>query len=173
MAEEEDDYMSDAILQQWFGKSIYLLAKQYKREEKQKTANSKNYQKPKKVLEKEKREEGLKSALGPDNKGFALLQKMGYKPGMSLGIKGEGRSEPVPIEIKSDHRGGLGRDADLKRKQTQKADKRTILNHKRQKLESQLKQDFQQRLSGRFSEQRAEKDLYKSQKVCEQLDLQM
>ena len=33
--------------------------------------------KPTKVLEAEKREEGLNTALNSENKGFAMLQKMG------------------------------------------------------------------------------------------------
>ena len=48
----------------------------------------KNKTKPVKVLEKEKREEGLKTTLDAGNKGFAMLQKMGFKPGMSLGKQG-------------------------------------------------------------------------------------
>ena len=42
-----------------------------------------------KVLETEKREEGLQKSLGADNKGFALLAKMGYKPGMGIGKEGK------------------------------------------------------------------------------------
>ena len=48
----------------------------------------KNRIKPVKVLEKEKREEGLNTTLDAGNKGFAMLQKMGFKPGMSLGKQG-------------------------------------------------------------------------------------
>ena len=34
--------------------------------------------------------------------GFAMLAKMGYTPGTSLGKDGTGRMEPVPIEIKGE-----------------------------------------------------------------------
>lgn len=34
-----------------------------------------------KELEAEKREEGLATSLDQSNKGFAMLQKMGFKPG--------------------------------------------------------------------------------------------
>ena len=64
-------------------------AKEIERERKQRESNEKNKVKPKKVLENENRTEGLKTALSTDNKGFALLQKMGYKPGMVLGKKGK------------------------------------------------------------------------------------
>ena len=40
-------------------------------------------------LEAERRDEGLSEALGDSNKGFALLQKMGYKPGMAIGKSGD------------------------------------------------------------------------------------
>ena len=64
------------------------IARQHKHEAKQKELNEVNKIKPKKVLEKEKREEGLSKTIGAENKGFAMLQKMGFKPGMSLGKKG-------------------------------------------------------------------------------------
>lgn len=59
------------------------------KEEKQKEANEKNRQKSLKEEEKERRELVLKSALGHENKGFALLQKMGYKSGQALGKSGK------------------------------------------------------------------------------------
>lgn len=55
---------------------------------KEKHANEKNKIKPKAVLEKERRDEGLGSAITTENKGFSLLQKMGYKPGMAIGKSG-------------------------------------------------------------------------------------
>ena len=39
-------------------------------------------------MEAEKREEGLSKSLDVTNKGFALLQKMGYKPGDGIGKSG-------------------------------------------------------------------------------------
>lgn len=59
------------------------------KEEKQKEANEKNRQKSIKEEEKERRDLVLKSALGSENKGFALLQKMGYKSGQALGKSGK------------------------------------------------------------------------------------
>lgn len=40
-------------------------------------------------LQKAKLEEGLQQSLQNDNKGFAMLLKMGYKPGSGLGKKGK------------------------------------------------------------------------------------
>ena len=58
-------------------------------------------------LEVEKRDEGLQKSLDFTNKGFAMLAKMGYIAGESLGKSKSGRVEPIPIEVKND-RGGLG-----------------------------------------------------------------
>lgn len=60
-----------------------------RKEEKQQEANLKNRQKSVKEEERERRDIGLKNALGCENKGFALLQKMGYKSGQALGKSGE------------------------------------------------------------------------------------
>jgi len=64
------------------------VARLHKQEKNEKVANVKNKQKPKAVLEREKRDAGLGVAISTDNKGFSLLQKMGYKPGMALGKSG-------------------------------------------------------------------------------------
>ena len=84
---------------------------------------------------------------------------------------GQGRSEPVPVEIKLG-RGGLGRDSEMKRKQEHRTEMLRNRAFKRQKMESKHKQDFMHRQNTKFAEKNVEKDLYKSQKVCEQLDSQ-
>lgn len=69
-----------------------------------------NAQKPLHVVEHERREEGLNQAISSDNKGFAMLAKLGYKAGDSLGRATAAVSEPIKIEVKAD-RGGLGKKA--------------------------------------------------------------
>lgn len=69
-----------------------------------------NAQKPLHVVERERREEGLSQAIPSDNKGFAMLAKLGYKAGDTLGRSTAAVSEPIKIEVKSD-RGGLGKKA--------------------------------------------------------------
>lgn len=61
----------------------------FKKEEMQKEANKKSRQKSIKEQEKEQRDAALNAALGNENKGFAMLQKMGYKSGQPLGKSGE------------------------------------------------------------------------------------
>lgn len=68
---------------------------------------------PTKLLEEERRNEGLSSAISSQNKGFAMLAKMGYKEGDAIGKSSKGITVPIGIDIKTD-RGGLGRDAALK-----------------------------------------------------------
>uniref|UniRef100_A0A915D2D6 G-patch domain-containing protein n=1 Tax=Ditylenchus dipsaci TaxID=166011 RepID=A0A915D2D6_9BILA len=82
-------------------------------------ANQRNVKMPKKhELEKMRLDEGLNRPICSESKGFSLLSKMGYKPGMSLGKKREGESEgikePVEIQIKI-NKSGLGHDSDEKK----------------------------------------------------------
>ena len=65
------------------------VAKQYEKEENVKVLNEKYKTKPRKQLETEKREEGLQKTLGSENKGFNMLQRMGFKPGMTIGKRGK------------------------------------------------------------------------------------
>lgn len=60
-----------------------------KKEIKQKETNVKNRQKTYKEQEKESREAALQNSISNQNKGFALLQKMGYKAGQGLGKEGK------------------------------------------------------------------------------------
>jgi len=58
---------------------------------------NRNAHRPARVVEAERREEGLQSAISSSNKGFALLQKMGYKPGTGIGKTGIVTSSMVPL----------------------------------------------------------------------------
>lgn len=60
-----------------------------KKETKQKETNVKNRQKTFKEQEKESRDAALQNSISNENKGFALLQKMGYKAGQGLGKEGK------------------------------------------------------------------------------------
>ena len=90
--EDEEDYMSDKFLlgaaENAPGLVPDKIAKKYKKEMKHNELNQRNKTKPMRVRETEHREQGLASALDSSNKGFAMLQKMGFKHGMGLGKDG-------------------------------------------------------------------------------------
>jgi len=50
-------------------------------------------------LEQEGRAAGFARPLQPDNKGFAMLVRMGYSPGKSLGLGNTGQLEPVTMKV--------------------------------------------------------------------------
>ena len=60
----------------------------------------------------------------------------------------------------------------MKRKQEYRTEMYRNKALKRQKMESKHKQDFRKRLNETLAGKNVEKDLYQSQKVCEQLDSQ-
>ncbi|CAH2249586.1 G patch domain-containing 11 [Pelobates cultripes] len=143
----------------------------YQKEEKQKETNLKNRQKSIKEVEKERRETVLGVALGNDNKGFALLQKMGYKRGQALGKKGDGIVEPIPLNLKTD-RGGIGHEEMKKRKAAED------LENYRRKIqmskcnEEQAADDFRLRMKSKKEKLKQEADLRRSQRACLHLDEQ-
>jgi len=174
-SDEEPDYMSEEFLASCvkdvrpglvFKKSV---KRQFQLEEEQQKANDKtrSLNKPVRLLEAERREEGLKEAIPTQNKGFAMLQKMGYNPGQGLGKSGEGRIEPVSVELKAD-RGGLGRDAAVKEIMSRKL---TMLARKisSQSSASSLT-EFRNRMKDQASQRLTAADLRKSQRMCENLD---
>ncbi|XP_071790348.1 G patch domain-containing protein 11-like isoform X2 [Asterias amurensis] len=177
MADDEDDYMSDAFLVESSKSTDRGLAwgkhvKKNKKDAQHKAINEQHRTKfkPIKEREQEHRLKGLSNALTSDNKGFAMLEKMGYKSGMGLGKKGGGRSEPVPVEIKTG-RGGLGRESQMKDQQETRQRQYLETVRQRASMEVEYRQDFRQRMSSKFIDKETEKDLYTSQKACEHLDV--
>jgi hypothetical protein len=82
-------------------------------------------------------------------------------------ILGRGHVEPVAITLKSD-RSGFGREAALKEIAAEKLAIRHRLARQREKATDT--QDYRVRLARRATERQIERDLRKSQRVCEQLD---
>ncbi|KAG7512695.1 G patch domain-containing protein 11 [Solea senegalensis] len=176
MSDEEEDYMSDAFLNKIQdvkpGVNMVRRVKEaMKKETKQKEKNIQSRQKTYKEQEHESREAALQSSVSSENKGFALLQKMGYKAGQGLGKKGAGRVDPIPLSIKTD-RGGIGMEEVKKRKAEEE------LEHYRQKVrakqqnETRSLEDFRSRVRTEREERKIEADFRKSQRACEQLDTQ-
>lgn len=75
-------------------------------------------------IERQMLEIGLSKPLSNDSKGFALLSKMGYKPGMSIGKRNhtnEGIKEPIMVPIKIS-RTGLGHETEEEEKRKRHAE---------------------------------------------------
>jgi len=173
MAEEddEDDYMSDKFLQQDTQPGLMpkVFLDKIKRKESSRKRVLENRQKPLKVREAEKREEKLNVSLDESNKGFAMLSKMGFKKGMGLGKEGQGRLEPIPLDLKVGKK-GLGREeAEKSKKQKLENEMRMRAKH-RQLNEKNLKQDFLDRQRQKGKDVQMKIDLKRCQKCCEQLD---
>ncbi|KAK2531583.1 Gpatch11 [Columba guinea] len=172
--DEEEDYMSDSFIKQDVRPGLPMVRRMkqaIQKEEKQKEANEKNRQKSIKEEEKERRDLVLKSALGSENKGFALLQKMGYKSGQALGKSGEGIVEPIPLNIKTG-RSGLGHEELKKRKAEEKLENYRQKLHMKIQANEQAADQFRIRFKNKQEERKMEGDLRKSQRACQQLDAQ-
>lgn len=129
-------------------------------EEKQKLdEEQKVKQKPVKQLEAERREEGLSAAISSDNKGFAMLAKMGYKQGDAIGRSSSGIVEPISIQVKSD-RAGLGREAAIK--QLTEYRERLLKAKSEQKSETSTSSlhEFRQRMAQKNMGKQLEADLW-------------
>ncbi|KAM9847746.1 G patch domain-containing protein 11 [Aulostomus maculatus] len=176
MSDEEEDYMSDAFLSKIQdvkpGVAMVRRVKQaMEREEQHKEKNLKNRQKTYKEQEKESREAALQSSISNENKGFALLRKMGYKAGQGLGKEGAGRVDPIPLNIKTD-RGGIGMEGVKKRKAEEELEQYRQKAQARQQRETRSLEDFRSRVKTEREERKIEGDLRRSQRACEQLDSQ-
>lgn len=135
--------------------------------------------------ERQRREEGLSRSLitgaGGDgaaagapadankakSKGLAMMAKMGFTPGSALGSRDNAtaRSEPLRIETKED-RGGIGADADKKRKLAEAAEAAGVA--KRARVEELG--DYRVRMARERDSARKEKLVFAAQKVAEKMD---
>ncbi|XP_067277337.1 G patch domain-containing protein 11 [Pseudorasbora parva] len=176
MAEDEDDYMSDAFLNQISDvrpgvPMVKRMKDALRKEAVAKEKNIQNRQKSFREQEQESREAALQSSISSQNKGFALLQKMGYKAGQGLGKAGAGRVEPVPLNIKTD-RGGIGMEELKKRKADEELQNYRRKVQMKQHVEKKSLEDFRVRKRTEREERQTQGDLWKSQRACEQLDSQ-
>ena len=110
MSDDEDDYLSDKFLVQLEAASKPPQPKSYTERRKQALKQSQllekqNRKKSRKQVEVEAREEGLQTSLiqkaqeeakesGKQNKALAIMMKMGFKPGQSLGESHEESAFP-------------------------------------------------------------------------------
>eukprot|EP00088_Acartia_fossae_P037391 TRINITY_DN3855_c0_g1_i6.p1 TRINITY_DN3855_c0_g1~~TRINITY_DN3855_c0_g1_i6.p1 ORF type:complete len:267 (-),score=58.74 TRINITY_DN3855_c0_g1_i6:225-977(-) len=181
MSDEECDYMSDDFLAKLTQESenrpglkrSYASTREHEKWKKKESILeeqrlNKKIKKSIKEIEEDKRDQGLQTSIDSSNKGFAMLAKMGYKPGTSLGKDNSGRTEPVPITVKAG-RGGLGRDEAMKKL---KERKQRILEERARKLVADFNPNaFRAQMREKHMMKRLESDLWKAQKSCRQLDL--
>lgn len=178
---DEEDYMSSEFLNVKDDIRPGLIhSRQTKRkfeiEKKRLESNKLHKTKSRKELEEESRNAGLDIAISSNNKGFAMLQKMGYKPGMKLGAQKEsnsdsGLSEPIKIKLKTD-RGGLGREEEIRRRIAEREVKKTRIKTYKEEETERLTKEFRERMRSKTLEKYLMADLRKCQKACEQLDIE-
>ncbi|XP_037091022.1 G patch domain-containing protein 11-like [Pollicipes pollicipes] len=176
MSDEEPDYMSEDFLKTCTSVDV-RPGLQFRREterrhrlERQREEQAERHRvqnRPRHQLEAEHRDRALDQPIDSSNKGFALLQKMGYKPGMAIGKQGDGRTEPIRPEVKQG-RGGLGREAALQAVQRRKQEIRARAAERRERATSAA--EFRRRLADKMADRHVTADLMKSQRVCQQLD---
>lgn len=139
----------------------HKIARRIKLEEEKKKLDveQKMKQKPVKQLEVERREEGLNAAISSDNKGFAMLAKMGYKQGDAIGRSSTGIVEPISIQIKS-NRAGLGREAAIKQLDEYKERLRKAKAEQKNETSSSSLQQFRERMAQKNIGKQLESDLW-------------
>ncbi len=110
MSDDEDDYLSDKFLLEPSpsATSVPKTYSQRRRDAARVSAlkSERNRHKSRKQLESEAREEGLSKSLferakeeeasGQQNKALAMMMKMGFKPGQSLGQREDDDLPPAP-----------------------------------------------------------------------------
>ncbi|XP_072107119.1 G patch domain-containing protein 11 isoform X2 [Mobula birostris] len=166
--EEGEDYMSDAFIN--FEQDVkpgLVKVEKVKRHQEKKPEQEKTQKRVSR--EEERRESMLQCSLGSENKGFALLQKMGYKEGRGLGRNGSGIVEPIPLQIKKG-RGGIGHELAKKRKAEERMEYRKRLMQVKKQAEKAAFNDYRVRFRFKKDQSQMESDLRKSQFACQQLD---
>ncbi|KAJ3126917.1 G patch domain-containing protein 11 [Physocladia obscura] len=115
----------------------------------------------------EARDAGLKTnVLTEDNKGFAMLAKLGFKKGMTLGKEVNGTTtklaEPISVALKSGI-GGVGLESAQREKQLNQSKKIESAHH-------QSEQDFRSISFKKQLDRKISIDLVNARKALQQLD---
>lgn len=100
MEEEEEDYMSDKFVSETAVGDANSRASRKRRGHDDRGPSRRGAgggdlsagprKRERKKIEEDMREKGLSTPLTDSNKGFSMLHKMGYTPGMGLGKQGMG-----------------------------------------------------------------------------------
>ncbi|EFJ48305.1 hypothetical protein VOLCADRAFT_91078 [Volvox carteri f. nagariensis] len=132
-------------------------------------AKASRQHKPRK--EKAIREAGLQQPLDSGNKGYALLQKMGFEAGKGLGSTSAGRSDPLPLDIKAG-RAGLGVDEQRKRERQERQRQEELDRVKRARLVSEAQNRYQDTARAAYAARLTVRHLWQAWRVAEHLDEQ-
>jgi hypothetical protein len=180
---DEDDYMSLKFLEEPDDQKNKQLSYLQKRRKTLREQEKKAYIKPRRVLEEEARQEGLKKELDDKNKGMKMLMKMGfkyisvfyfsfpavigkltcaYRQGMTLG-KDSGIAKPIEVEIKSG-RGGIGLDAQEKRLREEELERELA---KKPKIDPD---QYREQIAARKREGQLQRWIIAAARICEKLD---
>jgi Domain of unknown function (DUF4187)/G-patch domain len=160
--EDDDDYMTMSFAEAApIKETSASRAARLRKEGLQKGIN-----KTKKEQEAEARaahEAALSKQLGSANKGFKMLSKLGYKPGMPLGKGSASNLEPIRVEMKED-RSGIGIETEKKRKA-----KETMANIAKKAREDEG--TYRDRMAEERAEKRREAQIAGAQKIAEKFDV--
>ncbi|KAI8899103.1 hypothetical protein BC833DRAFT_619723 [Globomyces pollinis-pini] len=161
MSSDEDDYMN-------FDFSNDLSQPESYQKKRQRILNEqmqKSYIKPKKVKLQEDLNESLALPLPPENKGFKLLSKMGYKPGMSLGKQSDAIVEPIGFTLKSDKQ-GIGLIDNTVTERVESIESKRL----KEKLLKEKQSKFVSTMSNRYEERQLIEDLEKLRNAAMDMD---
>ncbi|CAH0562029.1 unnamed protein product [Brassicogethes aeneus] len=170
MSDSEDDYMSFKVLvdcQEDVRPSLLFNREKRKHElfKKKQDPVPQKRQKSFHELERENRDRGLNTAISTENKGFKLLEKMGFKPGDGLGKSKAGLKEPIDIVLRQGT-SGVGRESHIKEVQSKR------VQHKINRLRT-CQNQFRLATKERTALNLLRKDFYKAQRICEELDFRI
>ncbi|KAK3846211.1 MAG: hypothetical protein J3R72DRAFT_486953 [Linnemannia gamsii] len=190
--EEEEDYMSEAFLNSLVAESAKPKANAHmtysERRRQKEREHLANLPKPLHVREKEAREQGLEKEIGEDNKGMAMLLKMGFKKGGTLGAAKASSDQttssastespgstppstsgnsalraPLAIQIKQG-RGGLGMDTSRKRQAEED------LQKQEQDVHRVFDEGFRGQKRDQFEQEKRKRQLGAARAICMTLD---
>ncbi|KAI1107768.1 hypothetical protein F4804DRAFT_295825 [Jackrogersella minutella] len=167
--EEDDDYMNMTFGEEPKATETSLQRRQRLRREGEIKGRVKS-KAEQAAEEREAREAALSQSLletarAKKSKGFAMMAKMGFKPGVALGSKENAenaRLEPIRPQMKED-RGGIGLDSERKRRINEVAAE----GEKKRKVDVT---EFRDRVRREREQARMESQLYAGMKVCEMMD---
>lgn len=137
----------------------HKIARKNKMDAKKAKVDAEHSHSAKQSLEQTQRNIGLSSAISSDNKGFAMLAKMGYKQGDAIGRSAIGGIvEPIAVEVKSG-RAGFGRESALKELEEYKQRLRRAKCEMSEANAGTSLAEFRQRMAQKTGEKQLESDL--------------